>query len=97
MKPLIAIATIVGITTYMIWQTLPKGSFYIGNAIMVMLLAIVVHKTYHTFWSFVLMYGAINNLLDELFFEPGTLGINEILLIIAIPTIYYFKHERKRI
>ena len=49
------------------------------------------------FWAFFLLCGAMNNLLDEMFFDPTKLGWSEGILIIVIPAIWLYKkrHERK--
>lgn len=98
MKTLICIATVISIFTYLFWSFFPKGFFYVGNAFFIMLLAIIVFYHYKTFfWSFLLLCGSINNLFDELFFDPVKLGWNELALFIVIPAIWLYKkrHERK--
>lgn len=93
---LIWVATIVSIVTYLFWVYLPKGSFYIGNALFIFLLTLIIFKqNRNLFITFFLLCIAGNNLLDELFFEPRKLGINEIIFALIIPFIYYARKNRK--
>jgi hypothetical protein len=87
---LLWVATIISIATYQLWTYLPKGSFYIGNALTYFLLALVIYNQNKTiFISFLLLCLTINNLLDELFFDPTKNGLNEIVFSVLIPVIYY--------
>lgn len=37
-KLIMYIALILSIVTYLLWELLPKGSFYIGNALVILML-----------------------------------------------------------
>ncbi len=92
MKYLLYIATPVSLITYLFWEQLPKGSFYIGNALFIFLLCsyiFVNHK--QSFIKFVLFGLSLNNLIDELFFNPTELGYNELALAVSLPIIWFYK------
>lgn len=97
MKSLICIATVLSVFTYLFWSYFPKGFFYLGNAVFIVMLAIVIFNHYKTFfWSFFLLCGSINNLLDEMFFGPTKLGWNELALLVIIPLIWLYKTRNDR-
>jgi len=90
MKYILSIALVISIITYSFWNYLPKGSFYIGNSIFIFLLCLVIYlQNKQYFISFLLLCLSINNLLDELFFDPTKKGLNELIFALLIPIIYY--------
>jgi len=92
MKYLLYIATPVSLITYLFWEHLPKGSFYSGNALFIFLLCTYIFvNNKQSFIKFVLFGLSLNNLLDELFFNPTELGYNEIAFAISIPLIWFYK------
>ena len=92
MKALLYIAIIIGCFTYMFWDNLPKGSFYIGNALFIFLIStyLWVHEK-KSFICFILFALSLSNLLDELYFNPRVLGLNELALIVILPIIWFMK------
>lgn len=93
-KPILHIATVVSIITYLFWSYLPKGSFYIGNAIFILLLCVYLFLTDKgSIIKFILMSLSINNLLDEVFFDNTKLELNEILTAL---TIFIFAIIKKK-
>ncbi len=81
------------------WSYFPKGTYYLMIAIILMLFSILAYKyNRNSFASFLLVSFSLNNLLDELFFNPLVIQLNEIIILILIPIIWYFKsrHECKR-
>lgn len=95
MNYLLHIATPVSLMTYLFWEQLPKGSFYIGNALFIFLLCIHIYKEgRQSFIKFVLLCLSLNNLLDELFFNPTELGINELFFTISIPITWFIKRNK---
>lgn len=96
---IIYVAMLVGVATYNLWHFLPKGSFYIGNALFIFLLSLdVFMKERDSFVKFVLISLSINNLLDELMFDNTKLGVNELIaaLIIIIIGLIRMKNDRQR-
>ena len=94
-KPILHIATIVSIITYLFWSYMPKGSFYIGNAIFILLLCVYLFlNDKGSVIKFVLMSLSINNLLDEMFFDNTKLELNELLTALTI-FIFAIIKERK--
>jgi len=87
---LLWVATIISIATFQLYKYLPENSFYIGMAIFIFLLSLIIFmQNRKLFISFFLLCIAFNNLIDELFFDPKKFGINEILFALIIPTFYY--------
>lgn len=83
----------------MFWSELPKGSFYIGNALFILMLCVYMYlKEKSSVIKFVLFSFALNNFLDETFFDNTTFGLNEILIGIAIVLFAIIKrnNDRKR-
>jgi len=74
---------------------MPKGSFYIGNALFIFLLCIVLYGQNKQFITFFLLCGSFSNLLDELLFDPTVLGWNELALIIVLPAFWLYKHKNE--
>lgn len=92
MKNILYIAAILSVVTYGFWQYFPKGSFYIGNSLCIVLLcAFIFFKERKSFIGFVLFSYSVNNLFDELFFNPGVIGINEFVFSVIIPLLWYIK------
>lgn len=99
MKYILYIATIVSLVTYLFWSELPKGSFYIGNGLFILLLCLYLFlKDKNSAIKFVLLSLSLNNFLDELFFDNTEFGINEILVgfTVLIFAIIKYRHDRKR-
>jgi len=94
---LLWVATIISIATFQLWAYLPKGSFYIGNGLFYVLLAIVIFlQNKRLFVSFLLLCLTVNNLLDELFFDPTKNGINEFVFAVLTPIIYYARKNNSK-
>lgn len=94
---LIYVTISVSILTYQFWIYLPKGSFYIGMALFVFLLSVNLFSSNRKkFAYFLLLCLSINNLLDELFFDPTIFGWNEIVSALLIPVIYYARKIHKQ-
>jgi len=95
MKSIAWAALIVSIITYSFWGYLPKGSFYLGNALLIFLLCtclFLVNR--NSFVFYLLTCYSFNNLLDELFFDPKVLSINEKTFAVAVVIIWILKTKR---
>ena len=96
MKIILYIAFIISVLTYYLWCFLPKGTYYIGNAIFIFLIILYIYlKNRKSTICFVLFFASLNNLLDELFFEPQKIGLNEYLILIVV-IFLFIKNARKR-
>jgi hypothetical protein len=96
MKYILHIATLVSIITYLFWSYLPKGSFYIGNSLFILLLCVYLFfSDKNSIVKFVLLSLSLNNFLDEIFFDNTSFGLSEILVGIAILVFAKIKHTRK--
>jgi hypothetical protein len=95
MKKILYIATVISLVTYLFWDQLPKGSFYIGNALFIFLLCVYIFlKDKKSFIGFFLFCISLNNLIDELFLNNLKLDINELILIIVFPVLWLFKKNK---
>ena len=101
-KALLWIAIVVSLVTYMGWKPIHEKFgfqiFYIGMALMINLLAIHIwiNARKKVLPAFVLLVLSINNLLDELFYDPTRFQANEImfLIIIIIYSLKLYKNDR---
>jgi hypothetical protein len=90
------LALIVSVLTYQGWIYLPKGFFYKGVALYLFILALGLYlNDNRKLTYFLLLCLSINNLLDELLFDPTKNGINELIALVLIPIIWYFKKNNK--
>ena len=93
-KPILYIATAISLITYLFWSYLPKGSFYIGNAIFILLLCVYLFLNEKgSIIKFILLALSLNNLLDEIFFDNTKIQLNEILTAL---TIFIFAIIKKK-
>lgn len=94
-KVLMWVAVILSIATYQLWPYLPKGYFYRGMAITLLIFAVVIYKQNSKLLiSFFLLCVSISNLLDEFFFDPRKFGMNELIFAAIVPIIWYVKSKR---
>jgi hypothetical protein len=92
---ILKLSIIISIVAYNLWpyfNNLPFELFYIGIALSQFLMALYIKQvskpSFITFFLFCIM---LNNLLDELLFDPQKIGINEIIATVLIPIAYYLK------
>lgn len=94
-KPILYTATVISLITYLFWSYMPKGSFYIGNAIFILLLCVYLFLTdKESIIKFILMSLSINNLFDEVFFDNTKLELNELLTALAILIFALIKNKK---
>ena len=93
-KIILYIATVISLITYLFWEYLPKGGFYVGNALFIFLLCIYLFlNDKKSIIKFILLALSLNNLLDEMFFDNTKLELNEILTAL---TIFIFAIIKKK-
>jgi hypothetical protein len=90
------LSVIVSLITYNVWKPILEyfdfEIFYIGIALSQFLMALYIkHVSKPSFLTFFLFCIMLNNLLDELLFDPQKIGINEIIATVLIPIAYYLK------
>jgi hypothetical protein len=95
---ILKIQIVVCIITYTIWplfdDPLASKIFYIGTALAHFLLALYIRQTTKkSFLTFFLFCVTLNNLLDELLFDPQKIGLNEYLATIIIIIVYFIKDK----
>lgn len=92
---LLWLALFVGLTTYSFWSYLGNGAFYIGNSLFIFLLcAFLFNKNRSSLVCYLLLCVSLNNLFDELFFNPTEIQYNEIILLILMPFVWYLKTKK---
>lgn len=95
MKKILYIALIIGVFNGYFWMKMPEGTYYILNALFLMLLCTYLYLTDRkSFIKFYLISLSLSNLLDELFFDPKEITINEIVLTLILPIIWLIKYKR---
>jgi len=79
---------IIGIGTYLFWNDLRDLGFkvfYPGNALFIFSLCLYLFLTEtKSFIKYVLFCLSLNNLLDELFFDPTKMGISEVFIFLTV-------------
>ena len=96
-------ANIVFLAAFAFWPILWEGAFYQLMAAGIFLLfwqleATAKHGTYLQLFSTIGFWLSLNNLLDELFFDPKAVSVNEYLvaLVIVIASIKFFRNGRQQ-
>jgi hypothetical protein len=68
--------------------------FYIGNALFIFLLCLYIRQiSKPSFLTFFLFCGTLNNLLDEICFDPQKIGWNEYIASAIIIIVYFLKDK----
>lgn len=98
----LTIALIIWVFCHTAWIFVGVNTYYIGTAIIILASAYVINsitrKGWHKLITRLFLYLALNNIADELFFDPKQFDINEYLTFIfyTIYTIYKnWKHLTK--
>ncbi|HET8686545.1 MAG TPA: hypothetical protein VFM18_07750 [Methanosarcina sp.] len=96
-------ANIVFLVAFAFWPKLWDGAFYHLMAAGIFLLfwhieATAKYGTYLQLFSTIGFWLSLNNLLDELFFDPKAVSVNEYLvaLVIVIASIKFFRNGRQQ-
>lgn len=94
---ILKLVIVVSILSYTLWPILYKLGhqvFYIGIALSQFLMALYIRQiskpSFITFFLFCIM---LNNLIDELIFDPQKIGINEYIATAIIIIIYFLKEK----
>lgn len=95
MKYILYIALAIGIFNGYFWMKMPEGTYYILNALFLMLLCLYMFlKDNKSFIKFYLLSLSFSNLLDELFFDPQKITNNEIILTLILPILWLIKQRK---
>jgi hypothetical protein len=95
---ILKIAIFVAIISYSFWNLINEylgvTIFYVGIALSHFLLALYIKQTSKlNFLIFFLFCVSLNNLLDELVFDPKKIGWNEYLASAIIIVVYLLKDK----
>lgn len=92
MKYLLSISIIVSIITYIFWPLLPKGSFYMGNSLFILLIcSFLFFEDKKNNVKFVLFALSVNNFLDEIIFDNTKLQVNELIFAFLVLLILIYR------
>lgn len=99
MKIILYLATIISIITYSFWTQIEKKTevnvFYMGNALFITLICMYMFFTdKKSFIKFVLWELSVANLIKEVFLDPTILTLEEALLVVIVPFIWYLKNGK---
>ena len=100
-KYILYIATFIILANYLFWSQINKlvgvNCFDKLQATFIMLLCLFVFLNFRKIWiSFFLFSLSLNNLFDEMFFNPLVFGLNEILFAIFITIIIVVKYALQK-
>jgi hypothetical protein len=95
---ILKLAVFTAILVYTFWgffnEPIASKIFYIGNALFIFLLALYIKQaTKKSFLTFFLFCVTLNNLLDELLFDPQKIGYNEYIATAIIIVVYLLKDK----
>lgn len=89
------ISLFVSIITYSGWTFFPKGFFYKGNALFLMLFVSYIYGNDRKSFIKHLMFNlSLNYFIKEMFLNPRKLYFYEAIALVLIPMIWYIKHGK---
>jgi len=95
-KIILYIALILSIVTYLLWELMPKGFFYIGNAITILMLCTYLfYNDKKSFVKFCFFQLSLSNLIQEFCNSNTRLEYAELLLILIVPSVWYVRNILK--
>lgn len=100
MKWVLYLATVLSFIAYNCWKTiLETTGFQVFDIMVAFYLSLIClyifKKEKGSFIKFFLFELSVFNIVKELFLDPGKLELREALLIIILPSIWYFKEKNK--
>ena len=95
-KLILYIALVLSVVTYLLWELLPKGSFYIGNSLVIFLLCTYLFfNDKKSFVKFCFFQLSLSNLIQEICNSNTILEFSELLLILIVPFVWYVRNVLK--
>lgn len=100
MKGFLYLALLLSLIAYNFWIKIKEVTglevFHIMTAFYLACICFYIFKQEkESFIKFVLFELSVANIIKELFLDPGKLTLEEALLIVIIPSIWYFKTKNK--
>ncbi len=100
MKWILYIATILSFIAYNCWKVvLDSTGLQIFDKLLAMCLALICIYNYikerNSFIVFLLFELTIFNVIKEFFLDPGVLTLEQAMMVVVLPTIWYFKEGNK--
>lgn len=74
----------------------PEHFYYISEAILIFVVSLYLYSHIKNFCTFLIFGLSINNLFDELFFDPLNLGLNEAVFTAVLILIAIFRYVRRK-
>lgn len=100
MKWLLYLAFIISLITWSFWTYIEDYTgvqiYHIGVAVFITLLTLNIYLIEkESFIKFLLFELSVTNLIKELFLDPGKLTLEEAMLIVYLPFIWYITRKNK--
>lgn len=91
--PIIALLT--ALFNGLFWSYFPKGSYYVGNALFITLLAFIIYSDIKptNFIKFIIFEFALFALIDEIFFDATKTTLIKALTLVIIPFVWLLKNK----
>lgn len=89
------VALAISIVTYSFWTYFPKGFFYKGNALFLLIFVSYLYANdKNSFIKHLIFNLSLNYIFKEFFLDASQLYFYEAIAIILIPLIWYIKHGK---
>jgi hypothetical protein len=99
-KIILYISLAISIASYTFWMPIKENwgvsIFYVGTALSLVGYTFVLFRKFQCLITEIILAATVNNLADELFFEPTRLEVNEYITFLII-VIIILHNGRKRI
>jgi len=98
-KTILIISFVVSLVTYTFWCPIKEYTgvpiFYVGTAAAFVGYTFVLWRKFKNVWTEIILAATSNALVDELFFDPTKLSLNEYIMFVVIVLIIIY-NGRKR-
>lgn len=89
-------ALITGTLTYSFWSVIRESFnipiFYVGNSLFVFLICLFLLKENKGSLIRILLFTlSLSNLIDELFFDPTQIQLNEVVVLLILPILWLLR------
>lgn len=74
----------------------PNHFYYISEAVLIFVVSLYLYLHVNNFFTFLMFGLSINNLLDELFFNPLKLNLNEMIFTIVLIIIALRRYGKSK-
>lgn len=93
---LFIVGVVTWVITYNIWVLVGESTYYIGTAFMIAVCSYLINNVTKVGWQKIVsrffLFISVNNLIDELLFDPTAFELNEYLTCIIYFIYTLWKH-----